>query len=47
MVVEKKRQGSATRAFSDRAASKPRGLNRTIEITAVIVEYSIPSSSAV
>jgi hypothetical protein len=35
MVVEKKRQGSATRAFSDRAAAKPRGLNRMTEITTI------------
>jgi hypothetical protein len=33
IVVEKKRQGLATRAFLDRAAAKLKGSNRTTEIT--------------
>jgi hypothetical protein len=32
-----KRRGSATRAFPDRAAAKPRGSNRTTEITIIII----------
>jgi hypothetical protein len=39
LVVENKRRGSATRAFLDRAAAKPRESNRTAEITQSILGF--------